>query len=201
MSRKNSSGPVPVPVCYLCCTCACCGARTRACRVHTRVNAFGSISDLHSTTDNPHPRNQSSLHRIPLNIASDPVPFLLISHPMIVGLALPKLLARATQQPVASRAVTPFSDFSNRLGEIRGQQKQVDMIRHDHERSEMILAQFLTAQQRFDNERCDRFSSQIARDRCALHPDNDPPTRKLRHRRLCGLAENGSSASCRADAR
>ena len=120
---------------------------------------------------------------------------------MVVRLALPKLLARAMSSLLASRAVTPFSDFNNRLGEIRGKQEQVNVIRHDDERPETILAQVFAAKQGLDYEHGYRFLPQDERGRRALHPGSDRPTRKLRRRKPCGPAENESWAGCRADAR
>ncbi len=44
---------------------------------------------------------------------------------------------------LASRAVTPFNDFSKQLGEINGKQKYMDVISHHDKRPEPIVSQAL----------------------------------------------------------
>ena len=158
MSRKNSN---IFAIQIFAIHTAVCGARTRACRVHTRVNA----SDPSRVCTRPgivlRPDNQTSLHRIPLNVIADFVPFPVIANPVIIGLALPKLRARTVKQPVCLARRGAFQRLQQHARRNRRQQKHVDMVRHDHEGSEMVLAQALASKQRFDYDGCDRFAPQI----------------------------------------
>ncbi len=156
MSRKNSSA------CYLLCRSAC-GARTRACRVHTRVNAFAPSRICTRPRIVFNSRNQASLHWIPLNVPGDLTPFSFITNVMIVRLALPKLLARAMQQPISLPSRDALQRFQQQARRDPRQQKHVNMIGHDHERPEMILSQILAAKQRLDYQRGHRFASQTHR--------------------------------------
>ena len=179
MSRKNSSGasacasasPCTSASAYICASaspclcasaCACtsvcaaclcaCGARTRACRVHTRVNALTPPRIRTRPWIILHPLRQPSLHRIPLNVSGDLAPLLSVSHPMIIGLPLPKLLARAMQQPVSFPRCGALQRFQQKAGSNRGQYQQMDMVRHDHPRSQLVVSKAFATEQRFDHK-------------------------------------------------
>jgi len=105
--------------------------------------------------------HQSRLHRIPLNIARDPGPLRVIPHPMVVGLALPKLLASAIQKPVGFTSRDAFQPFRQQARRDGGQQKRVDVVCHDDKRPELILAEACTTKQRFDHHCRDGFRPQV----------------------------------------
>ena len=95
---------------------------------------------------------------------------------------------------MASRAVVPLSDFSKRLGEIDRQQKQVNVIRHDHERPEAILPQCFAAKKRIDYENSDCFFPQMDRTRMrtvevAIHPRESFSIGHLAGRREVGARQ------------
>jgi hypothetical protein len=186
VSRKNSSA---------------CGARTRACRVHTRVNAFAPSRVCTRPRIVFDSRNQSSLHRIPLNVSGDLAPLGFISNPMVVRLALPKLLTRAMKQPISLPSRDALERFQQHAGRNRRQQRQVDVIGHDDERPEDDTVP------NFDREAATRLPAWLSspyEDRPgqrALRPDTDLPMGRPPHRRAFGQVENESSAGCRADAR
>ena len=138
MSRRNSS--------------RACGARTRACRVHTRVNAWSPLRICTRPRILLHPCSQPRLYRVSLNIFRNPVPLHLISHPMIVGLALPKLFARSTQQPVCVTGRNAFQRFQQQARRYQWQQEQMNVIRHDRPRSELIMPQTLATKQGLDDD-------------------------------------------------
>jgi len=189
VSRKSSSAG-QIRSCdffYSCdcfCTChffrtcdflCCCGARTRACRVHTRVNAWPPSRIRARPGIILRRFNQSSFHGIPFNIVRDPAPLRLIPNPMVIGFPLPKLLASSVQQPIGLTRSDSLQRFKQQAGRNRGQQKQVDMIRHDDERPEPILAQFVAAKKRFDYQRGYRVTPHVHRSRLgpvkvAIHP-------------------------------
>ena len=93
-----------------------CGARTLACRVHTRVNAVAPSRICTRPRIILGSRNQPRLHWIPFNVTGDLAPLPLISHPMIVGLALPKLLPSAIQQPVRFPRCNALERFQQQAG-------------------------------------------------------------------------------------
>ena len=137
-----------------------CGARTLACRVHTRVNAWSPSRICARPRVIFRLSNQARLHRIPLDVVGDPAPLDIISDPMIVGFPLPELPSCRTQQPVSFPRRDAFQRFQQQAGRNRGKQEQVDVIRHDDERPEKILAQVLTTKQRLDYEHGYRFLPQ-----------------------------------------
>jgi hypothetical protein len=158
VSRKNSSG-----------------ARTPACRVHTRVNAPAPSRICARPRVVFRRRNQPRPYRIPLNIGSNPAPFLLASHPVIVRLALPKLFTCPMQQPVSFPRRDAFERFQQDARRNRGQQKQVDVVRHDDEGPKKILAQVFAANKRFDYQGCDCVVPEVKGTRMrlvkiAIHP-------------------------------
>jgi len=82
---------------------------------------------------------------------------------VIVRLPLPKLLSGAPERPVGFSRRRAFQRFQQEIGRNRGKQKNVDVIRHDDERSETIVVQRLSAKQRFDHEHRNRFLPQKSR--------------------------------------
>ena len=168
--------------------CATCGARTRACRVHTRVNAILPSSIRTRPRIILDPLNQSSLNRIPLNIPSNLAPLAIISHPMIVGLPLPELFTRATEQPVCLTRRHALQRLQQQARRNQRQQKQVNVIRHNHPRSELIVVQSHTTKQRFDDHRGNCLVPKVNGTRLrsvevAVHPDKSFALRYFASRR------------------
>ena len=125
------------------------GVRTHACSVHTCVSAESRVSTRPAILDSP---DQIRLERIPFNIASNPVPLIAIPHPVIVGFPLPERLAG----PIQDSICLPRCRSPHRFHELRGaddrQKKRVDVIRHDGERLEFVVARLDAAKQRIDHD-------------------------------------------------
>jgi hypothetical protein len=147
VSRRNSSSS--------------CGARTRACRVHTRVNARSPFLIRTRPCIIFRNRNQTGLHRIPFNIGCNPAPLGFISHPMIIGLPLPKWLTGAIQQPVRFTGRSAFQRFEQQTRSNRWQHQYVNVIRHDDERSKLVMAHALSTKKRFEHNSGDCVVPQV----------------------------------------
>jgi hypothetical protein len=170
VSRRNSS----------------CGARTHACRVRTHANAKRRVSTR--------PRvifdcgNDASPDGVPLNVSSNPIPLVTASDPMIVGLPLPKLFASPIEKPVrvaSSRSLERFQEPSRRT---QRQQQHVYMIRHDDERSKLVMAEFSAAEQRIEDQLRDSVLPQERRAtsrgiEVAIYPSKGFARRSFRGRR------------------
>ena len=204
MSRKNSSLPssaTQTSTQIFAIWTAVCGARTLACRVHTRVNAFAPSGVCTRPKVVLSSRNQTSLYRIPFNIASDFAPLPVISNPVIIRLPLPKLPASAVEQPVSFTRRGALQRFQQHAGRNRRQQKHVDMIGHDYKRPEMVLAQVLTAKQRLDYQCGDRFAPQIQRTsvgsvQVAIHPGKSFAIGELAGWRKMGARQAAVQVPC-----
>jgi hypothetical protein len=123
------------------------GARTRACRVHTRVNAWVSVrvNAQPRISARPRiildPRNQAGLHRIPLDVASNAVPLLLVANPVIVRLTLPELLAGMVQQSIGLACGRSLKRFQKMGRRYDGPQEYVNVVGHDYEGSKLVVAE------------------------------------------------------------
>ena len=151
------------------------GARTLACRVHTRVNAWSPLRICTRPRIVLHSSNQASLHRISLDIGGDSVPFRIVSHPMIVRFPLPKLLTSAMQNPIGLSRGDTFQRLQKQARRNRRQQKHMNVIRHNHEGPEAIVSQVLTTEERLDYQGGDRHLAEINGARgcsveVAIHP-------------------------------
>jgi len=147
VSRRNSSGCGG-------CSSGAGGARTPACRVHTRVNAKLGVSTRPRIF--LHGLDQSSPHRVSFDIPRNAIPLVLVSNPMIVRLPLPKRFANAIESFIRlprSRSLDRFQEQSRRY---HRQQEHVNVIRHDDERSEPIVPQLGASKERIHNDLCDR---------------------------------------------
>jgi len=178
VSRRNSSG-------Y-------CGARTRACRVHTRVNA----KQVQSTAPfgvSARPKvvlnlRQPSLYSIALNVTSDPIPFILIAHPVIVGLPLPKLLTSSSQQLIRLPRRNAFEGLQQFTRRNLRNQKYVDMVGHNGKRPELVVTERRALEKRINDKLCDFFLLEKHRTGASLvkeavHPNESFASRALRGRR------------------
>jgi hypothetical protein len=132
----------------------------------TRVNATRRICTRPQIIFDS--RSQSRLHGIPLDIPSNTIPLLLIPNPMIVGLTLPELLPSAIQQSIrlaCSRTLERFQKMGDRY---QGFQEHVNVICHDHERSQLVVAEINASKQGvYDNLR-DAGLPQILRTRACV---------------------------------
>src|SRR5579863_8631102 len=103
-----------------------------------------------------HLRNQPRLYRILLDIARDPVPLILISHPMIVGFALPERLSCASQQPIRLPRRKSLERLKELARRYQRKEKHVDMVCHDRKRSKLIVTEFPAFEERIDDPLSDR---------------------------------------------
>ena len=138
-----------------------CGARTRACRVHTPVNAKIRISTRPRIILNP--RNQTRLPWIPLDIPSNTIPLSLIPHPMIVRFALPELLAGPVQQSIRLARRRTLQRFQKMGRCYQGLQKDVNVVRHDCEGPQLVVAEINSSMQRVQDDLRDAGLPQILR--------------------------------------
>ncbi len=134
------------------------GARTLACRVHTRVNAKPRVGTRPQIVLNV--GNQPSPNRIFPDVSRNPIPLALIANPVIVGLALPEGFAGAIHQSVSfprGRSLERFQQASRR---DQRQQRHMDMVCHGHKRPELVVSQSYASQERIDDNLRDRSLAQ-----------------------------------------
>jgi hypothetical protein len=137
----------------------------RACRVHTRVNAKRVFRRVRVQPVAPcgasarpeiilglsyHP----GLDRIPFDIFSDPVPFVLVSHPMIVRFAPPELLSGTPEQLICFPRSTPLERLEQFAWRDLRKQKNVDMVRHDRKRPELVMTKLRAFEKRINHTLC-----------------------------------------------
>jgi hypothetical protein len=132
-------------------------ARTHACRVHTRVNAwiFARVRTRHArvralqaftpfrVSAGPrvvfHACYQTSFHWVHFDVSRYLVPFVLISSPVVVGFSPPERLAGSAEQFVrlpGGRSLQRLEQVARR--DLR-KQKHVDMVGHNRERSQFVV--------------------------------------------------------------
>ena len=151
MSRKSSSG----------------GARTRACRVHTRVNAGQVFARVRVQPVAPfgvsarpgiilHLSYHPSLERIPFNISSNPVPFIFVPHPVIIRFAPPERFAGSPEQLISFPRSESFERLQQLTGRYLRKQQYVDMVCHDCKRSKPVVTKFRALEKRINNPLRDR---------------------------------------------
>ena len=170
------------------------GARTHACSVHTHVNAFPplfvcAVPKVVLPSD-----NDARLHRVVFDVGSNSRPFPIIAYPSIVRFPLPELLTRTPQQPVSLVRGIPLQRFQQFTRRRQWQQQHVDMVGHHNKRSETVMAEFNTFEQRFDNERGDGILPEKHRAgnrsiQAAVHPDKRFSGRKLFRRRVLSVGQ------------
>ena len=164
------------------------GARTRACRVHTLVNA-SKLSGPCRMSARPgiffRFSHQPSLNRIPLNVPCNPIPFLFIPHPVIVRLSPPKRLASPSQDCVRASRSGPLQSFKQVAGGNLRKQKHVDMVRHNREWSKLIVTDRGSFEKRIDHDLCNILTLEKRRPatrfiQVAVHPNESFTSRALR---------------------
>ena len=139
------------------------GARTRACRVHTRVNArrpSGQSLPPFCISARPgivlHLRHQSCLDWIPLNISSDPVPFIFVPYPVIIRFASPELLSSASQQLIRFPRRKSFERLHQFTRRYQRKQQYVDVVCHDRKRPKLVMTEFSPLEERINHRLGDR---------------------------------------------
>ena len=116
-----------------------CGARTQACRVHTRGNAKPRVSATPRVILNG--PDQVRLERVPLDIARNSIPFLTAPDPMIIGLALPERFPGAIENFVRLPRGRYLERFQEQARRDHRQEQSVDVVRHDREWPELVVTQ------------------------------------------------------------
>ena len=169
-----------------------CGARTRACRVHTRVNACRPLRIRTRPFILLDPCNQSGLNGVVLNIPGNPIPFAFISDVVIVGFPLPKLLSRPRKDTVGFSCRYAFQRLQQQTWIDQRPQQHVNVIRHNHPRAELIIPQRLAAKQGIDDEPSNQFLSQVngsigCRVQVTIDPNECLASRNFTRRRVPGL--------------
>jgi len=170
------------------------GARTRACSVHTRVNAFSPLFMRTGPSIFLSAADQPSLHRIFLDVSQNPFPLPIIAHPMAVRFPLPELLAGPAKYYVRPSGSNALNRFQQQARSHYGQEQQVHMIRHDGKCPKMVLAQFDAFEQRSDQQVRDSFPLQERRTRSrtiqiSIPPDKCLPARELMRRRISPMGK------------
>ncbi len=170
------------------------GARTHACSVHTRVNA--SSPPLMRTGPGIFlgTASHSHLHRIFLNITANPLPFPIVSNPMVVRFPLPEPFARSPKYPVRLAGRPTFKRFQQQTRPHHRQQQHMHMVRHDGKCPEMVLAQFDPFEQRSNHQLCDSVLFQKHRTgsgaiHISVHPNKCLPARELMRRRISAMGK------------
>jgi len=110
-----------------------CGARTRACSAGTLAGGRARPAVLQRGV------HESTHDGIPLDISDNPLKLALVADPMIVRLPLPKWVSGASQKDIGftcSRALNRPKKFG---GADFRQQKNVDMIGHDHPSPKIVV--------------------------------------------------------------
>jgi hypothetical protein len=162
------------------------GARTHACRVHTRVNAKVGVSAGPRVIIDG--RNDASSNRVPLNVSSNPIPFSLISYPMIVRFPLPEWLASPVEKPICFAHGSSLQRLEQLRWRCQRQQEYMNVVRHDDEWPKLVLTEFNAPEQRIYDELRDTLLSQERRPRAgrvkvSVNPSERFTRRKLRRRR------------------
>src|SRR5258708_5830656 len=119
-----------------------------------------------STRPNPFflPFNQSSRHRIPLDILNNSPKLIPVANPMIVGLILPESCTGQPKQHIGSPCGSPLQPAHN-LGErVPRRHDDVHMVGHDDPGMQLVeLSDRLSIEQSIFHDFCDAGLAQPAR--------------------------------------
>ena len=164
------------------------GARTRACRVHTRVNAWRKFRIGTRPSIILDAVNQTCLHGIPLDVLCNSPELGFISHPVIIRLALPELLPGSAEKAIRLASSRPFQSLQQFVRGDQRLQKNVNVIGHQNERAEVIMSQLHAAEQRSRDNFGDIVASQRHRTRArgiqvTIDPDEYLPAAGFSGRR------------------
>jgi hypothetical protein len=165
------------------------GARTRACSVHTRVNASSPLIVRTRPGIILSLANQSSLHRVILYVSENPFPLPIVPHPMVVRFPLPERLARSAEYKVRPSGRNAFERLQQHAWRDHRQQQNVHMVCHDGKCSEIELAQFNAFEQRGNYQFRNSILSQEHRTgssaiHIAVHPNKCLAGGELMRRRI-----------------
>src|ERR1017187_3359771 len=116
-----------------------CGARTRACRVDTRVDAPLAPPGRPAILFGP--GDQSRLHWIVLDIECNSLPLPLIPYPMIVRFPLPERLSGPAEQAIRFPSRVTFQRFHQPARRYLRQQQHMDMVGHHHETGKLVMSE------------------------------------------------------------
>ena len=110
-----------------------CSARPQACRVATRGAAC--VFECARPSVSLSRRNQTCPHRIVLYIPRD-------SHPVVVRFFLPERYAGSAQHTIGLSRCIAFERLHQLAHLDFGKQQGMDMIRHDDESCQFVVAEF-----------------------------------------------------------
>ena len=152
------------------------GARTRACRVHTRVNAWRKFRVGTRPPIVLDALNQTCLQWIPLDVLYNSPILCFISHPVIIRLALPELLPSSAEEAVRRASSRSFQSLHQFVRGDQRLQKNGNVICQQNERAQLIMAQLHATEQRSSHDFGHIVASQIHRTRSrgiqiAIDPD------------------------------
>jgi len=128
------------------------GARTRACSVHTRVNAFPPLFMCAGPKIILGSDNDVRLNGVVLDVGSNSRPLPIVTYDMVVRFAQPELLTRTPEQPVSLVRGVPLQRFQQFIGGGQWLQQHVHVVAHHNKCSELVMAEFNAFEQRFDDE-------------------------------------------------
>ena len=107
------------------------GARTRACRVETRLDACTGPRVL------PRIPHNTCFDRIVFDISANPAQLNLIPYPVIVGFFLPKWLPGSTQQTICLPGGRTLERFQQAVGRDHRSDQEMNMICHNDVRAQL----------------------------------------------------------------
>jgi hypothetical protein len=168
--------------------------------VNTRVNAHTRVNAQIRISTRPRiildPRHQPRLHRILLDVPSNPIPLLLITNPMIVRLPLPERLASAAQQSIGLTRGRSLERFQEMGRQGQGSQEYVNVVCHDYEGPKLVMAEFDSAVEGVYNQLRDTGLPQVLGTRPRVVEEAVNPGKSFSGRSLGGWRQPACRKTC-----
>jgi hypothetical protein len=171
-----------------------CGARTHACSVHTRVNAFSPPPISTRPGIFLGSANQPGLHRIFLNISRNPLPLPIVAHATVVGFPLPERFARPPQDSVRLSRRHALKRLQQQARRRQRPQQDVHMVCHNHKRAKIVLSQVGSFESGSNHQFRNAFLPQEHRAdsrmiEISIHPNKRLSAIELSRRRISGVGK------------
>ena len=171
-----------------------CGARTHACSVHTRVNAFSPPPISTRPCIFLGSANQPGLHRIFLNVSRDPLPLANVAHATVVRFPLPERFARSPQYSVRLSRRDALKRLQQQARRRQRLQQHVHMVRHNHKRAWIVLPQVGSFENGSNHQFRNAFLPQehgtgSRMVEISIHPNEGLSAREFSRRRVSGMGK------------